>query len=145
MARPRKTEKEKELSGTAQPSRKPRLPVVDKQLSPEPPTGLRQEAKDAWKLAVENTPPGILSVLDLSVLERWCRNYALYRKIAREVEDEGVVSELDDTKITAKFNAMVKLQQILWAIEKELGFTPVSRARVHAPEDENNDTRFANF
>ena len=145
MARPRKTEKEKELSGTAQPSRKPRLPVVDKQLSPEPPTGLRQEAKDAWKLAVENTPPGILSVLDLSVLERWCRNYALYRKIAREVEDEGVVSELDDTKITAKFNAMVKLQQILLAIEKELGFTPVSRARVHAPEAENNDTRFANF
>lgn len=145
MARPRKTEKEKELSGTAQPVRRIKLPFVDKQLSPEPPKGLRQEAKDAWTLAVENCPPGILSVLDLSVLERWCRNYALYRKVAREVEDEGVVSVLDDTKVTGKFNAMIKLQQILLAIEKELGFTPVSRARVHAPEDENNDTRFANF
>ena len=91
MARPRKTEKE--LSGTVQPVRRIKLPVVDKQLSPEPPKGLRQEAKDAWTLAVENCPPGILSVLDLSVLERWCRNYALDRKVAREVEDEGVVSD----------------------------------------------------
>ena len=54
MARARKTEKEKELEGTARPCRVRRLPVVDKQLSPEPPKGLRQEAKDAWTLAVEN-------------------------------------------------------------------------------------------
>lgn len=146
MPRPRKTEKEKNLLGTAQKCRVRKLPVVGKQLAPEPPTGLRQEAKDVWKLAIENAPPGTLNVLDLSVLERWCRNYALYRKVAREVDDQGVVSILDDSKLSGKFNAMIKLEQALLAAERELGFTPLARTRVTAPtEDENNDTRFANF
>ena len=39
------------------------------------------------------------------------------------------------------FNALVKVQQVLAACEKELGFTPVSRARVKADinEEEQND------
>ena len=41
---------------------------------------------------------------------------------------------------THLFNALIKVQQVLAACEKELGFTPVSRARVKAdPKDEEQN------
>lgn len=139
MPRVRKSDTEKKAQGTLQRCRIPKIPVSfsEKKLSAEPPKGLRQDAKDAWAMAIECSPYPLVAI-DLSVLERWARNYAMYRRLAREVEDESIVCELDPTKLNPKFNAMVKIQQVLANCEKELGFTPVSRARVRAPEKEED-------
>lgn len=142
-----KSKSQKIAQGTLRPCREnsKKIPISEKKLSVEPPTGLRSDAKDAWRMAITCAPKGVLQALDLSVLERWARNYALYRKVAREVEDEGVASQYDDTKLNAKFTALIRIQQALASCEKELGFTPVSRARVHAPEETNEVNEFDGF
>ena len=43
------------------------------------------------------------------------------------------------------FNALIKIQQVLSACEKELGFTPVSRARVKADVKEEEVNDFGDF
>lgn len=141
MGRTAKTDAEKALTGTLQPCRKSgRLAVILSagKLDPDmPPTGLRQEAKNAWKAAIENAPDGFLSVTDASVLERWCRNWALYRSLARDVEDAGVEVETENgPKLSPRFLAMCKVESLILQCEKELGFTPCARARVRVPEPE---------
>lgn len=126
----RSSDQMKALTGSHRPNR--RVMQVDGQLPTAPPVGLTSEARSAWTMAVTCAPAGVLTALDHSVLERWARNYALYRKVARQVEAEGVVGE--DGKNSSAFNALIKLQQQLTACERELGFTPTSRARVGVPE-----------
>lgn len=106
-----------------------------------PPKGLRQEAKDAWRYAIENAPEGALAATDASILERWARTWALYRKVARSVEDSDVVDVNDKGVyvVSAQFTAMIKLQQQLTACEAALGFTPVARGRVRAPASDDQE------
>lgn len=145
------SEKLKKLRGTDQPCRKMRqVSASDKMLTIEPPVGLTADAREAWKMAVECAPKGHLTALDATVLERWARNYALYRKMSKQLEHDGVIlmdMETGESQLNPLFTPIIKIQQILSACEKELGFTPVSRARVRpAGEDEPDDGGdFADF
>lgn len=145
------SEKSKKLRGTDQPCRKMRqVSASDKMLTIEPPVNLTGDAREAWKMAIECAPKGHLTALDATVLERWARNYALYRKISKELEHDGMIlmnMETGESQINPLFTPLIKIQQILSACEKELGFTPVSRARVRrAGEDEPDEGGdFADF
>lgn len=145
------SEKSKKLRGTSQPCRKMRqVSASDKMLTVEPPVNLTADAREAWKMAIECAPKGHLTALDATVLERWARNYALYRKISKQLEAEGVIlldMDSGETQLNPLFTPLIKIQQILGACEKELGFTPVSRARVRrAGEDEPEEGGdFADF
>lgn len=146
MSRLRKTDAEKSATGTLQPCRRERSVLISEcRLTTTPPVGLTKDAREAWVLAVECAPQGMLTALDATVLERWARNYALYRKISKKLEAEDVVLLDEDGNLTDKlnprFNALIKIQQVMAACEKELGFTPVSRARVKSDvkPEENND------
>lgn len=143
MPRPRKTDAEKAATGTLQPCRSARqVAVSDATLTSTPPVGLTKDAREAWQLAIACAPKGVLTALDATVLERWARNYALYRKIAKQLDhEEMVLFGEKGASLNPLFNALVKIQQVLAACEKELGFTPVSRARVRADttEEEGND------
>ena len=145
------SEKSKKLRGTDQPCRKMRqVSASDKMLTIEPPVNLTGDAREAWKMAIECAPKGHLTALDATVLERWARNYALYRKISKELEHDGMIlmnMETGESQINPLFTPLIKIQQILSACEKELGFTPVSRARVRrAGEDEPEEGGdFADF
>lgn len=143
MPRPRKSDAEKAATGTLQPCRRTRqVAISDATLTTEPPIGLTKDAREAWQLAITCAPRGVLTALDATVLERWARNYATYRKIAKQLDHEDIAL-VTETGVTLNplFNALVKIQQVLAACEKELGFTPVSRARVKADvkEEEVND------
>ena len=91
-------------------------------------------------MAVQCAPRGILTALDHSVLERWARNYALYRKLAKAVDQSGAVVDGDPSRVSGSFNALIKVQQVLAACEKQLGFTPASRTRVNARSDDGEDS-----
>lgn len=143
MARPRKSDEEKAAQGTLQPCRRHRqIDMTTAKLTKEPPIGLNKDARAAWELAVECAPEGYLSALDAEILERWARNYARYRKLEKAVDDYGVVLKDEDGLLTGQlspyFNALIKVQQILQKCETELGFTPVSRARVSIQKTEDN-------
>ncbi|QQS89920.1 phage terminase small subunit P27 family [Sutterella wadsworthensis] len=104
---------------------------------------MTKEAREAWRIAVENAPKGLLAVTDFTVLERWARNYALYRKLAKAVDHDGttIVTEKTDGTVRRELNPdaklLIQIQTVLLACERELGFTPSSRARVNiATKDE---------
>lgn len=111
-------------------------------LSPEPPKGFTGDAKEAWVAAVTNAPPGTLLATDVAVLERWCRNYAMYRRVTKALEHSDIVVADDNgnLKVSAEFTVMQALDSALLKLEKELGFTPCARARVRAREPEPEST-----
>lgn len=140
----------KAAQGTLQPCRRHRqIDMTAATLTTEPPVGLNKDARAAWQLAVECAPEGVLTALDAGVLERWARNYALYRKLAKLVDKGGVVFMVDGEpteKLSPTFNALIKVQQILAKCETELGFTPGSRARVSVrKKDEEEGNEFNGF
>ena len=120
MPRASKSDAEKAASGTLQPCRRSRSIVIsDATLTETPPVGLTKDAREAWRLAIACAPKGMLTALDVTVLERWARNYALYRKIAKQLDHEDVVA-LDEEgnisdKLNPRFNALIKVQQVLAA------------------------------
>lgn len=114
------------------------------QLPITPPVGLTGEARAAWTSAVQFAPKGLLTATDHSLLERWARNYAIYRKLSKQVESaDGMFgTDPDGNEFTREpFKMMLKVQAVLAQCEKELGFTPVSRARVRVepPKDEEKN------
>jgi len=128
-----KSNAEKAAQGTLQPCRARRTVVVDGRLA-DPPEGLPEAARAAWRLALETAPDGVLTALDASILERWARTYALYRKAAQQIEQEDLL--LPTGKINPSLTALLRIQATLSTCEKELGFTPASRARVQASDDD---------
>ena len=111
---------------------------VDGRLPEQPPVGLTKDARAAWTMAVSCAPKGLLTAVDHSVLERWARNYAMYRKLQKQVDKQGEVSA-DGMLVNPAFLALIKTQAVLAACEKELGFTPASRARVRVQKTEETE------
>lgn len=147
MPRASKSDAEKAASGTLQPCRRSRSIVIsDATLTETPPVGLTKDAREAWRLAIACAPKGMLTALDVTVLERWARNYATYRKIAKQLDHEDMVlTNETGVQLNPLFNALVKIQQVLAACEKELGFTPVSRARVKVDTKEEEQDEYDGF
>ena len=147
MPRPSKSDAEKAAMGTLQPCRRARqVAISDATLTTTPPVGLTKDAREAWQFAITCAPRGVLTALDATVLERWARNYATYRKIAKQLDHEDMVLTSETgVALNPLFNALVKIQQVLSACEKELGFTPVSRARVKADVKEEEVNDFGDF
>lgn len=148
--RPRKSEAEKRAKGTLQKCRENRQQLqVNGSLPEAPPPGLTADARAAWKMAVTCAPRGALSPLSHSLLERWCRNYALYRKLAKKVEAgdiEQVHPESGMRSLTPTFAAMVQAQKLMAQCEKELGFTPLTINRLSSSEDtQEQDDEYSEF
>ena len=130
----------KAAQGTLRQCRENRTVLaVDGKLPEQPPVGLTKDARAAWTMAVACCPDGLLTALDHSVLERWARNYALYRRLQKTVDTEGVLNPDDPGSLSATFNALIKVQQQLTACERELGFSPASRARVRVQKPEETE------
>lgn len=136
MPRVPKTKKQNALTGV-HARKTPVLHAPGGKLCVDPPTGLTADARAAWALAIESCGDGHLTAVNIGILERWCRNYAMYRKLAKIVEHDGMftVSHTGDNVPSAETNLMIRIQKEMLAIEKELGFTPSSRARVRIDDD----------
>lgn len=111
------------------------------------PKGLNKDAVAAWQMAVENAPDGWITAIDLSVLEQWARDYAMYRRLQSLVDHEGYTIEAADGNVKPHplFSVLFKTKAALIAEEKELGFTPAARARVRVGQKTDEDNDFADF
>ncbi len=153
MGRPRLPDSEKARRGTLQPCRalsnaqKPQF-SSEMALDPNtPPIGLKKEAKKLWALVLTASPKGLLQITDATVLERYCRNYALYRQASKKLDTEGLLVEILDSNGNPKtvknplFHVVMELERQIADCEKQLGFTPASRARVAAaiPEEKESN------
>ena len=127
----------KKAQGTLQKCRANRQQLqIDGKLPIQPPTELTKDARAAWELAITCAPESLLTALDHSLLERGCRNYALYRKLQADVDRYGWIDEEGNTR--PAFNALIKLQAALAQCEQQLGFTPVARCKMKAPVKEES-------
>jgi len=106
----------------------------------EPPDYMSDIAKEAWTYAVENAPPGLLSSLDASVLERWANCAGLYREALGKINRSGVAGMIIKTpsgilRRSPLMDVIRDLALEMKGYESEMGFTPASRSRVRVPQE----------
>ena len=101
----------------------------------DPPEYMSDGAKEAWHYAVANSPPGLLSALDGSVLERWANCSGMYREALAKINQSGISGMLMKTpsgflRRSPLMDVIRDLAMEMKGYETELGFTPASRSRV---------------
>ena len=112
----------------------------------EPPEYMSEIAKEAWTYAVQNAPPGLLSSLDATVLERWANCAGLYREALAKINRSGVSGMIIKTpsgilRRSPLMDVIRDLALEMKGYESEMGFTPASRSKVQVTKehDEVND------
>jgi len=112
----------------------------------EPPEYMSEIAKEAWTYAVQNAPPGLLSSLDATVLERWANCAGLYREALAKINRSGVSGMIIKTpsgilRRSPLMDVIRDLALEMKGYESEMGFTPASRSKVQVTQDhdETND------
>jgi len=130
----------KKIKGTLQRCRlNPHEPRPQGSLG-EPPEYMSDIAKEAWTYAVENAPPGLLSSLDASVLERWANCAGLYREALGKINRAGVAGMIIKTpsgilRRSPLMDVIRDLASEMKGYESEMGFTPASRSKVQVRQE----------
>ncbi len=130
----------KKIKGTLQRCRlNPHEPIPQGSLG-EPPEYMSDIAKEAWTYAVENAPPGLLSSLDASVLERWANCAGLYREALGKINRAGVAGMIIKTpsgilRRSPLMDVIRDLASEMKGYESEMGFTPASRSKVQVRQE----------
>ena len=111
----------------------------------EPPAHLNPQQKRDWRLIVKNAPPGVLTSTDRAALLTWVVAYDTHREAMKGIEKEGLITlGSQGTYIKHPYVAIQDKQaEIMLRASSELGFTPSSRSRVHAAN--NNQPRANKF
>ena len=129
----------KRIKGTLQACRtNPREPRPVGGLG-DPPDYMSDSAKEAWRYAIANAPPGLLTALDAAVLERWANCAALYREALAKINRAGVSGMLIKTpsgtlRRSPLMDVIRDLAAEMKGYEGDMGFTPAARVRVGTPE-----------
>jgi P27 family predicted phage terminase small subunit len=96
-----------------------------------------EELRDVWNYAIEHSPPGLLKMIDASVLETWCTAHVLHRRALAEVRKHGLLVKAPNTglPIQSPYLPVVNKQALIMlrAID-HLGFSPASRTRIMTGE-----------
>jgi P27 family predicted phage terminase small subunit len=130
----------KKIKGTLQKCRvNPHEPRPVGRLG-DPPTYMSDTAQEAWRYAVANAPPGLLSSLDASVLERWANCAGLYREALAKINRAGVAGMIVKTpsgilRRSPLMDVIRDLALEMKGYESEMGFTPAARSRVQIAQD----------
>ena len=102
-------------------------------------------AKEAWSYAVQNAPPGLLSSLDASVLERWANCAGLYREALAKINRSGVAGMIIKTpsgilRRSPLMDVIRDLALEMKGYESEMGFTPASRSKVSVSQSQSENS-----
>jgi len=108
---------------------------------PTPPRALNKGAKREWRRVAEILHEvGILTLADLTALERYCRWYARAVEIDEKLDIEGAISTSSSEKggTTEYLNPRFVASSMAWKHVAEaaakLGLDPVSRVKLAVPK-----------
>ena len=110
------------------------------------PTWMSDSQREGWAYAITNSPPGLLKLLDCSVLAVWVVAEDLHRQAAEKVAQFGLLTKSPNAgmPLQSPYLAILNKQaQIMLKAAAELGFSPSSRSRVQVAPDPR-DGPFAN-
>ena len=98
----------------------------------EPPAWFSDRQRVLWGQAIRDAPPGLLRLLDSSVLEIFVVAKSVHEKAALKVAQYGaVVKGPDGAHMRSPYVGILNQQSaVMLKCAAELGFTPSSRSRV---------------
>ncbi len=126
------------LRGTARSDRIYNEPVPPKD-PPEPPDWLDEAGREVWdQLAPNLRASGLLTVLDVNTLARYCHTWVRWRAAEDFIAMRGPVYPIMDGSGELKYvqqfpqvSIAHKLAALLTRMEAEFGMTPSARSRIH--------------
>ncbi len=112
-----------------------------------PPARLTDAQAEVWRYTLENCPPGLLTHVDRELLIAWCVASEMHARASRlqaekdaKAREEGGEELLARTKggyMQSSYLSIINRQAVLLnQLAAALGFSPASRTRINAPEDE---------
>lgn len=139
----KKSIKEKENAGTLNVTRekgRANIKAVNSIKEISPPDFLDDNAVQIWKFAVSQMTEEHVKSLDMSVFCRWCSLFSDFCQVSQLINEAGLVVEDDETGIIKEnmlLKTKIKLSETLLGLEKQLGFTPLTRNSVIIPNQED--------
>lgn len=139
----KKSIKEKENAGTLNVTRekgRANIKTVNSIKEISPPDFLDENAVMIWKFAVSQMTEEHVKSLDMSVFCRWCSLFSDFCQVSQLINEAGLVVEDDETGIIKEnmlLKTKIKLSETLLGLEKQLGFTPLTRNSVIIPNQED--------
>lgn len=139
----KKSIKEKENAGTLNVTRekgRANIKAVNSIKEISPPDFLDDNAVMIWKFAVSQMTEEHVKSLDMSVFCRWCSLFSDFCQVSQLINEAGLVVEDDETGIIKEnmlLKTKIKLSETLLGLEKQLGFTPLTRNSVIIPNQED--------
>ena len=116
---------------------------------PRCPTWLDKEAKKEWRrMVTELEPLGMLTLIDRSVLARYCDNFSKWMAAEKSLQKMPMVkfNATGNAEINPYFKVANTAKDMMMKDMIEMGMTPSSRSRVKATppakEAENKKERF---
>lgn len=109
---------------------------------PNPPTWLGREAAAEWRRVVpELDRRGILNKVDRATLTMWCRAWARWVELDRQLEREGatVTGYRGATVKNPAWQLWRESAALLVSLARELGTSPNGRMRMAAPDESDDD------
>src|SRR5262249_27391122 len=104
----------------------------------DPPGYLGEAERKHWQYAIEHAAQGLLQAIDRDLLAAWCVQAALHEQAAVAMQGEPLVIETEaTTKPNPKLAVQHKAARMLLRLGSELGFSPITRARlrIDQPQD----------
>lgn len=111
----------------------------------EPPAFMNEAQRAIWGYAIRHAPGGLLRKLDISALTAWVVACEIHQRSAKMLAEVGAAGLLYKTPTTGTLiqNPLVGVLNrqavIMLKAAAELGFTPSSRSRVSADDNQPSD------
>ena len=140
----KKSIKEKKDSGTYNVTRergKANIEPVADITSIKKPDFLDKNAGLIWDFAVSQLSEGHVKTIDIGIFSRRCSLFSDFCQITQAISEAGLVAQDEETgqnSINVLHEQKIKISNALLALEKQLGFTPVTRNSVIVPDKEED-------
>lgn len=116
------------------------------------PEWFTDDQREGWAYAIAHAPPGMLRLLDRSILAIWVVAESYHRQAAQAVSKFGIMtkSPVKAEPMQNPYLAVVNRQALIMVrAAGELGFTPVARSRIalgsEPPAADDDENPFAPY
>jgi P27 family predicted phage terminase small subunit len=101
--------------------------------APKMPSGLCQQAKDAWVSYWSDSVSGIMRAPDITVALRWAKNLDRYHRLLAEADREPVVAgSTGQAKANPLYALVLAFEKSIREDEAQMGVGPLSRLKLGA-------------
>jgi P27 family predicted phage terminase small subunit len=102
------------------------------------------EQAELWDHAIAIAPPGMMTGLDLGLLEAWCVAHSIHRAAVTELAREGAltvpgIKDPDRRVPTPVIGIITRTAALMSRLASDLGFSPTARSRVQVESVERFD------